>query len=134
MTPSVAPTGVSQPWPLRSSPSEQLRRDRRHRSSTASGTSSADDNTLALPIGAGIFAPTLGLVLRPELAAISMAGSSLIVAGNALMLKRLHLPRTVDASPPTLPSSLLPTPTPATGARHPVTGSGVAASETVGTP
>jgi Cu2+-exporting ATPase len=56
-------------------------------------------NTLALPIGAGVFAPTFGLVLRPELAAISMAGSSLIVAVNALMLKRLHLPQ--PAPPPT---------------------------------
>jgi len=50
-------------------------------------------NTVALPIGAGVFAVPLGLVLRPELAALSMAGSSLIVAVNALMLKRLRLPR-----------------------------------------
>ena len=49
-------------------------------------------NTIALPIAAGIFAPTFGLVLRPEIAALSMSGSSFIVAVNALMLKRLHLP------------------------------------------
>ena len=49
-------------------------------------------NAIALPIAAGIFAPTFGLVLRPEIAALTMSGSSLIVALNALMLKRLHLP------------------------------------------
>ncbi len=75
-------------------------------------------NTLALPIGAGVFTPTLGLVLRPELAALSMAGSSVIVAVNALLLKRLHLPQAGDASSPTPPSSL-PTPT-ERGERRPV--------------
>ena len=50
-------------------------------------------NTIALPIGAGVFASSFGLVLRPELAALTMAGSSLIVAVNALLLKRLRLPR-----------------------------------------
>ncbi len=49
-------------------------------------------NAIALPIAAGVFAPTFGLVLRPEIAALSMSGSSFIVAVNALMLKRLHLP------------------------------------------
>jgi Cu2+-exporting ATPase len=48
-------------------------------------------NSLALPIAAGAFAP-VGLTLRPEIAAISMAGSSVIVALNALALKRLRLP------------------------------------------
>ena len=50
-------------------------------------------NAIALPIAAGVFGPTFGLVLRPEIAALSMSGSSLIVAVNALMLKRLRLPR-----------------------------------------
>ncbi|TVT59334.1 hypothetical protein FNH05_05510 [Amycolatopsis rhizosphaerae] len=36
--------------------------------------------------------PAFGLVLRPEIAALSMSGSSLIVALNALALKRLRLP------------------------------------------
>ena len=36
--------------------------------------------------------PAFGLMLRPEIAALSMSGSSLIVAVNALMLKRLRLP------------------------------------------
>ena len=49
-------------------------------------------NAIALPIAAGVFQPTLGLVLRPEMAALSMSGSSVIVAVNALMLKRLRLP------------------------------------------
>ena len=49
-------------------------------------------NSAAIPIAAGVFAPWLGLVLRPELAAVSMSGSTLIVTVNALMLKRLSLP------------------------------------------
>ena len=54
-------------------------------------------NTIALPIAAGVFAPAFGLVLRPEIAALSMSGSSVIVAVNALALKRLRLP---GAPPP----------------------------------
>ena len=49
-------------------------------------------NAIALPIAAGVFA-SWGLVLRPEMAALSMSGSSVIVAVNALMLKRLRLPQ-----------------------------------------
>ena len=49
-------------------------------------------NAIALPIAAGVFQPAFGLVLRPEIAAISMSGSSVIVAVNALLLKRLRLP------------------------------------------
>lgn len=48
-------------------------------------------NGIALPIAAGVFAP-LGLVLRPEIAALSMSGSSVLVAVNALLLRRLPLP------------------------------------------
>jgi Cu2+-exporting ATPase len=48
-------------------------------------------NSLALPIAAGIFEP-FGFVLRPEIGAISMSGSSILVALNAVALKRLHLP------------------------------------------
>ncbi|UGQ11473.1 heavy metal translocating P-type ATPase [Yinghuangia sp. ASG 101] len=50
-------------------------------------------NAIALPIAAGVFEPATGLVLRPEIAALSMSGSSIIVAVNALSLKRLGLPR-----------------------------------------
>ena len=34
-------------------------------------------NAIALPIAAGVFEPAFGLVLRPEIAALSMSGSSL---------------------------------------------------------
>ena len=68
-------------------------------------------NVIALPIAAGVFVP-FGVVLSPEMAAISMSGSSFIVAVNALLLKRLRLPvqqgpsgvRATSASPePTAP-------------------------------
>ncbi|MGZ5128563.1 MAG: heavy metal translocating P-type ATPase [Actinomycetota bacterium] len=49
-------------------------------------------NAIAIPIAAGVFATTYGLVLRPEIAALTMSGSSFIVAMNALLLKRLNLP------------------------------------------
>lgn len=49
-------------------------------------------NLIALPIAAGVFVPAFGFGLRPEIAALSMSGSSLLVAVNALALKRLHLP------------------------------------------
>ncbi len=48
-------------------------------------------NAIAIPIAAGVFEPAFGLVLRPEIAALSMSGSSFIVAMNALVLKRLRL-------------------------------------------
>ncbi len=48
-------------------------------------------NAIAFPIAAGLFYKAFGLVLRPEIAAISMSGSSLIVAVNALMLKNTKL-------------------------------------------
>jgi P-type Cu2+ transporter len=50
-------------------------------------------NSVALPIAAGVFEPAFGLVLRPEIAALTMSGSSLLVAVNALLLKRLRLPK-----------------------------------------
>ena len=56
-------------------------------------------NVIALPIAAGVFEPSLGLVLRPEIAALSMAGSSLIVAVNALLLKRLKLTTPPEPTP-----------------------------------
>ncbi|MFF9136759.1 heavy metal translocating P-type ATPase [Streptomyces albogriseolus] len=62
-------------------------------------------NSIALPIAAGVFEPALGLVLRPEIAALSMSGSSIIVAVNALALKRLRLPAApaspAEPAPPT---------------------------------
>lgn len=65
-------------------------------------------NVIALPIAAGVFEPAFGLVLRPEIAALSMSGSSLIVAVNALMLKRLKLP-----APPSAAGVPEPVPAPA---------------------
>jgi P-type Cu2+ transporter len=56
-------------------------------------------NSIALPIAAGVFEPSLGLELRPEIAALSMSGSSFIVAVNALMLKRLRLPEEREEPP-----------------------------------
>jgi Cu2+-exporting ATPase len=54
-------------------------------------------NSLALPIAAGVF-EAWGLTLRPEIAAISMSGSSVLVAVNALALRRLRLPGRDDRS------------------------------------
>ncbi|MBI4932938.1 MAG: heavy metal translocating P-type ATPase [Actinobacteria bacterium] len=58
-------------------------------------------NLIALPIAAGVFEPAFGLVLRPEIAALSMSGSSFIVAVNAIMLKRLRLPAAPKIAEPT---------------------------------
>jgi Cu2+-exporting ATPase len=52
-------------------------------------------NAIALPVAAGIFYSSFGLKLSPEIAALSMSGSSVIVAVNALLLKRLKLPQAV---------------------------------------
>jgi P-type Cu2+ transporter len=62
-------------------------------------------NTIALPIAAGVFDPAFGLVLRPEIAALAMSGSSLIVAVNALALKRLRLPTPVPLPAPSAPTT-----------------------------
>jgi hypothetical protein len=45
-----------------------------------------------VPIAAGVFEP-FGLTRRPQIAAISMSGSSVLLAVNALELKRLDLPK-----------------------------------------
>lgn len=45
-------------------------------------------NTIAFPLAAGVLFP---FVLSPEVAALSMSGSTLVVAINALMLKRTKL-------------------------------------------
>jgi len=45
-------------------------------------------NTIAFPLAAGVLYP---FVLSPEIAALSMSGSTLVVALNALMLKRVRL-------------------------------------------
>ena len=45
-------------------------------------------NVVAFPLAAGVFYPFL---LSPEIAALSMSGSSVLVAVNALLLKRTRL-------------------------------------------
>ena len=45
-------------------------------------------NVIAFPLAAGVFYP---FTLSPEIAALSMSGSSAVVAINALMLKRTKL-------------------------------------------
>jgi Cu2+-exporting ATPase len=70
-------------------------------------------NVIALPIAAGVFEASLGLVLRPEVAALSMSGSSVIVAVNALMLKRLRLP-----APPPPQQARVADPEPAPAGHH----------------
>jgi len=45
-------------------------------------------NVVAFPFAAGVFYP---LTISPEMAALAMSGSSLIVAANALLLKRAHI-------------------------------------------
>jgi Cu2+-exporting ATPase len=68
-------------------------------------------NAVALPLAAGVFEPAFGLVLRPELAALSMSGSSFLVAVNALALKRLRLPTwSPEAQRPQPAGQPVPTP------------------------
>ncbi|HEV8339986.1 MAG TPA: copper-translocating P-type ATPase [bacterium] len=45
-------------------------------------------NVLAIPIAAGVLFPSLGIILRPEWSALLMSASSVIVATNAVLLKR----------------------------------------------
>jgi len=46
-------------------------------------------NVVAFPFAAGVFYP---ITISPEMAALAMSGSSLIVAANALLLKRARIP------------------------------------------
>jgi Cu2+-exporting ATPase len=57
-------------------------------------------NTLAIPLAAGILAPE-GFILSPAVAALSMSASSIIVAVNAITLKRLRLRPRSDTRPTT---------------------------------
>ena len=47
-------------------------------------------NVLAIPFAAGAFYSSLGWSLRPEIAALLMSASSIIVATNAVLLKRVE--------------------------------------------
>jgi Cu2+-exporting ATPase len=55
---------------------------------------------LAIPIAAGALEP-VGVTLSPEIAALSMSGSSVIVAVNAISLRHLHLPEQSHEPPTT---------------------------------
>jgi Cu2+-exporting ATPase len=57
-------------------------------------------NSIAIPIAAGALEP-VGFTLSPEIAALSMSGSSVIVALNAVALRRLRLPDEPDQPPAT---------------------------------
>ncbi|HEU5103330.1 MAG TPA: heavy metal translocating P-type ATPase [Roseiflexaceae bacterium] len=47
-------------------------------------------NVLAIPVAAGVLYPSLGIELRPEWSALLMSLSSIIVAVNAVLLKRVE--------------------------------------------
>lgn len=47
-------------------------------------------NVLAIPVAAGVFYPSFGILLRPEISALLMSASSIIVATNAVLLKRVE--------------------------------------------
>ena len=47
-------------------------------------------NLLAIPVAAGVFYTSFGWSLRPEIAALLMSASSIIVATNAVLLKRVE--------------------------------------------
>jgi Cu2+-exporting ATPase len=55
-------------------------------------------NLMAIPIAAGVLFPSAGIELRPEWSALLMSASSIIVATNAVLLKRVEsdLPETVS--------------------------------------
>ncbi|MFV1917019.1 MAG: heavy metal translocating P-type ATPase [Patescibacteria group bacterium] len=47
-------------------------------------------NISAIPIAAGVLYPSFGITLRPEISALLMSASSIIVATNAILLKRVE--------------------------------------------
>lgn len=53
-------------------------------------------NVLAVPVAAGVFYSSLGWSLRPEISALLMSASSIIVATNAVLLKRVESKLTVS--------------------------------------
>ena len=53
-------------------------------------------NVLAIPVAGGILYPSFGIMLRPEFAALLMSISSIIVAVNAVLLKRVEKDLTAD--------------------------------------
>ena len=62
-------------------------------------------NVIAFPLAAGVFYP---FTLSPEIAALSMSGSSAVVAINALLLKRTKLAGIKGARPSVTPTPKAP--------------------------
>lgn len=48
-------------------------------------------NGVAIPIAAGLFYPAFGISLQPAIGALSMSGSSILVAVNAVLLKNADI-------------------------------------------
>ena len=48
-------------------------------------------NSLAIPIAAGLLYPLWGIFLQPAIGALLMSGSSILVAVNAVLLRRARL-------------------------------------------
>ena len=53
-------------------------------------------NVLAIPVAAGVLYPAFGLMLRPEWSALLMSLSSIIVAVNAVLLRRVERELSTD--------------------------------------
>jgi P-type Cu2+ transporter len=47
-------------------------------------------NVLAIPVAAGVLYPAFGIMLQPEWSALLMSLSSIIVAVNAVLLRRVE--------------------------------------------
>jgi Cu2+-exporting ATPase len=60
-------------------------------------------NIIAIPIAAGVLYSSLGILLRPEWAALAMAASTITVTINALALKWAGLPQTDTQTTETQP-------------------------------
>jgi Cu2+-exporting ATPase len=62
-------------------------------------------NVLAIPVAAGVLYPAFGIMLRPEWSALLMSLSSIIVAVNAVLLKRVEseLSTPAGVTPPAAP-------------------------------
>ncbi len=69
-------------------------------------------NVLAIPVAAGVLYPRFGVMLRPEWSALLMSLSSIIVATNAVLLKRVE--RELDGASPGTATHPSPHATPST--------------------